>query len=50
MIVDESILTLAKKIRAKQISPQELWAECQKQVTRLEPRLNASITQVEPVI
>lgn len=48
MLIDESILSLAQKLRSKQISPSDLVAECEDQIAKLNPRINAFITHVHP--
>jgi aspartyl-tRNA(Asn)/glutamyl-tRNA(Gln) amidotransferase subunit A len=48
MIADESILSVAQKIKTKEVSSEEVWAECWAQIQKFNPSLNALITPVEP--
>lgn len=48
MLIDESILSLSKKLRAKEVSSAEIVAECEQQISKINPKINAFITQVHP--
>lgn len=48
MIADESILSIAQKIKNRELSQEEVWTECWTQIQKFNPPINALITPVEP--
>lgn len=48
MLADDSIRTLQAKIKAKELSVDDVVLECQQQITKVNPLVNAIITPVTP--
>jgi len=47
MLIDETIASLANKLKKKEISPVDIAKECLKQIEKQNPKINAFITQVD---
>lgn len=48
MLVDEAISSLSAKLKKKEISPVDIVKECLLQIEKLNPQINAFITQADP--
>ena len=47
MLIDESITSLAAKLKSKDISPVDIAKQCLEQIEKLNPTINAFITKVD---
>jgi aspartyl-tRNA(Asn)/glutamyl-tRNA(Gln) amidotransferase subunit A len=49
-LTEESILSLVSKLKSKEIFPDDIMAECQANIIKFNPKINAFITEVKPEI
>src|SRR3989344_3213189 len=47
MLTDLSLLEIQKKLKNKEISSNDLWQECRKNIENINPKVNAFITKID---